>query len=67
MEAFALTGDNLYNPSWGYQDGKVRSANVRRTFVPTVMASYDLSVSDHTEVSLSLGVDAGHRRYSALA
>lgn len=67
MEAFALTGDNLYNPSWGYQDGKVRSANVRRTFVPTVVVSYDLSVSDLTEVSLSLGVDAGHRRYSALA
>ena len=33
-EAFRLTGDNLYNPAWGFQDGKVRNSRVRREFVP---------------------------------
>ena len=67
MEAFTLTGDNLYNPSWGYQDGKVRNANVRRTFVPSFVASYELSASERTELAVSFGTDAGVRRYSALA
>ena len=29
-EAFTLTGDRLYNPAWGWQDGRVRNSRVRR-------------------------------------
>ena len=37
-EAFRLTGDNLSNPAWGFQDGKVRNSRVRRELVPLAAA-----------------------------
>ncbi|MDE6629753.1 MAG: TonB-dependent receptor [Muribaculaceae bacterium] len=40
QETFDLTGDNLYNPSWGYQNGKKRSDNIRENFDPTVMLNW---------------------------
>lgn len=40
QEVFDLTGDNLYNPSWGWQNGKKRSDNVRENFDPTVMLNW---------------------------
>lgn len=65
-EAFTLTGDKLYNPSWGHQNGKVRNANVRRTAVPSVVASCLLPLSGNTSLSVALGADAGVVRYSSL-
>ena len=66
QEAFTLTGDNYYNPSWGLQAGKMRNANVRRTMLPAVVASYDARLGEHTELTLSFGVEAGVRSYSSL-
>lgn len=66
-EAFRLTGDNFYNPSWGLQAGKMRNANVRRSMLPMVVASYDARLGEHTELAVSLGAEAGRRGYSALA
>lgn len=40
QEAYDLTGDNLYNPNWGYQDGKQRSAKVVKTFDPTAILNW---------------------------
>ncbi len=34
QEVFDLTGDNLYNPTWGWQNGKKRSDNIRENFEP---------------------------------
>ena len=39
-EAFTLTGDRLYNPAWGWQDGRVRNSRVRRETVPLALAAY---------------------------
>ena len=39
-EIFDLTGDHLYNPTWGWQDGKKRSDNIRENFDPTVMLNW---------------------------
>lgn len=38
-EAFELTGDNLYNPSWGMHNGKERNSRVRRELLPSVAVS----------------------------
>lgn len=65
-EAFTLTGDNLYNPSWGYQKGKVRNANVRRTLVPTVAAAFDAEITDNTKLTVTAAVEAGVVKYSSL-
>lgn len=40
QEVFDLTGDNLYNPTWGWQSGKKRSDNIRENFDPTVMLNW---------------------------
>lgn len=65
-EAFRLTGDNLYNPAWGYQDGKVRNAHIRREIDPTAFATYETSLSERTKFSLAASLMAGVERYSSL-
>lgn len=65
-EAFCLTGDRLYNPAWGYQDGKVRNARVRREWLPQTVVGWRGAVSPASSLFATLGVEAGLRRYSAL-
>lgn len=40
QEVYDLTGDNLYNPTWGWQAGKKRSDNIREKFDPTAMLTW---------------------------
>jgi len=39
-EAYNLADNNLYNPNWGWQDGKKRSARIVESFDPTVMLNW---------------------------
>lgn len=65
-EAFTLTGNNLYNPSWGRQSGGVRNSRVRKDAVPFVMASLSAPIGAATQMTLSVGGDYGERSYSTL-
>lgn len=65
-EAFHLTGDRLYNPAWGFQDGKVRNSRVRRECVPLAVASLRMPLSAATSLSAAFGVETGVRKYSGL-
>ena len=65
-EAFTLTGDPLYNPAWGFQQGRVRNSRVRRECVPLGVATWRMPLSAKTSLALTLGGEAGLRRYSAL-
>ncbi len=65
-EAFTLTGDRLYNPSWGYQAGREHNSRTRGDAVPFIMISYSSRIGDATQMMLSAGGDYGHRRYSTL-
>ena len=65
-EAFTLVGDKLYNPSWGYQAGKVRNSRTRGDAVPFVVATYTMPIGRTTQMLLSAGGDYGFRRYSTL-
>ncbi|MDE6311918.1 MAG: TonB-dependent receptor [Muribaculaceae bacterium] len=40
QEAYDLAGSNLYNPDWGWQDGKKRSSRITETFDPTVILNW---------------------------
>lgn len=40
QEVYDLVGDNLYNPTWGWQSGKKRSDNIREKFDPTAMLTW---------------------------
>ena len=65
-EAFSLTGDDYYNPSWGYLAGKVRNARVRREFVPLFGADYLQTITPNTSLRVTAGGRAGIRKRSAL-
>ena len=65
-EAFRLTGNNLYNPAWGYQGGKMRSARIRREFLPTAFAAYEGRLNERTQLDITAVATAGIERYSAL-
>ncbi len=40
QEAYDLADNNLYNPNWGWQQGKKRSSKIVETFDPTVMLNW---------------------------
>lgn len=65
-EAFSLTGDRLYNPAWGFQNGKVRNSRVRREAVPLAVVSWRSELSAATSLLAAVSVEAGSQRYSML-
>lgn len=65
-EAFSLTGNPLYNPAWGFQNGRVRNSRVRRETVPWSAVSYRGDLSPATSLRASLSAETGTRKYSAL-
>ena len=65
-EAFRLTGDNLYNPAWGYQRGEVRNARIRREFLPTAFIGYEQQIGDNTRLNIGASLTAGVEKYSSI-
>ncbi len=53
QEAYDLAGTNLYNPDWGWQEGKKRSSRITETFDPTVMLNW-LFKNESTSLNTSL-------------
>lgn len=66
QEVYDLMGDNMYNSNWGYQNGKVRNARVRRTFEPVTVLKYTAAPNDNVEASATLLYRTGFNGYSAL-
>ncbi|OYD43509.1 carboxypeptidase-like regulatory domain-containing protein [Sphingobacterium cellulitidis] len=62
QEVYDLVGDNLYNPNWGYQDGKVRNSRVVHAFDPSMVISHRWKIDEKT--SLSSGGMFHYGRYS---
>ena len=60
-EVFELTGDNLYNPSWGMHNGRERNSRVRREVLPSVAVSLR-----HKEWFATLYGRAGRQSISGL-
>lgn len=65
-EAFTLTGDRLYNPAWGYQDGHVRNSRVRREAVPLGVVVWEVPLGATTSLRATAGFEAGVTKYSML-
>ncbi|MBR1705195.1 MAG: TonB-dependent receptor [Bacteroidales bacterium] len=66
QEVYDLMGDNMYNANWGYQNGKVRNARVRKTHEPVAFLKYDFTPSDRFEGSATLLYRFGKNGYTAL-
>ena len=65
QEAYDLADDNLYNPDWGYQDGKKRSARITETFDPTVMLNW-LFKKENTTLNTALMFRSAYYNRTAL-
>lgn len=65
-EAFRLTGDNLYNPTWGYQGGDVRNSRVRCNCIPFLMGSFHKDITHNTSLLVAVGGEWGKTKNSAL-
>ena len=65
-EAFRLTDDPYYNPAWGLQNGRVRSARVRREVLPQGLFVWQQPLTERTRLNLSFGGEYGLRKQSAL-
>ena len=66
QEVYDLMKDNMYNSNWGYQNGKVRNARVRKPFEPVIALRYLYTPSDSFEASATLLYRTGFNGYTAL-
>ena len=66
QEVYDLVGDNMYNSNWGYQNGVVRNARVRKTHEPIAIAKYEFTPSDAFSGSVTGLFRFGKNGYTAL-
>ena len=66
QEVYDMVGDNMYNSNWGYQNGKVRNARVRKTFEPVTILKYTATPSDDLEASATVLWRTGKNGYTAM-
>ena len=53
-EMYWLANTYFYNPNWGYQDGKKRSARIVHDFAPTALLTWDWKIGLDTKLTTSL-------------
>ncbi len=61
-----LAGTNYYNPLWGFQDGKKRSASVARTNQPFFLFNHEFRINNNTRLNTGASFSFGERSVSAL-
>jgi len=66
QEVYDLVGDNMYNSNWGYQDGKMRNARVRKTHEPIAILKYDFTPTEEFSLAATLLYRFGKNGYTAL-
>lgn len=64
-EVYKLRDNNLYNPNWGYQNGKRRNSKVVRAWDPTAVLSHVWKINE--TMTLTSGVGTHYNRYGGTA
>lgn len=59
QEVYDLLGNNLYNPNWGYQDGKKRNARVVKAYDPTVILSHVWNINRDSRLTTGMAYHYG--------
>jgi len=65
-EMMMLAGSHYYNPSWGYQEGKKRNANIAKTNQPVFILTHDYRISNKTTLVTSASYSFGERSISGI-
>ena len=67
QEVYDLMGDNMYNSNWGYYNGKVRNARVKKTHEPIAILKYDFTPeSNKVTASVTALYRFGKNGYTSL-
>lgn len=67
QEVYDRMGDNMYNSNWGYYNGKVRNARVKKTHEPIAILKYDFTPeSKKLKASATVLYRFGKNGYTAL-
>jgi hypothetical protein len=66
QEAYDLYGSYSYNPRWGYQNGKERTARIRKTHLPLAMLNYAWSISERAKLEAGVSLLMGRNGTSDL-
>lgn len=66
LEAYRLADNNLYNPNWGYQDGKKRAARIVETFDPTAVLNWIWKPSANTSLNTGVAFRSVHYSTSSI-
>lgn len=66
QEAVSLAGSAKYNPNWGFQEGKIRNANMQYQHFPMAIFSHEYQSADDLQFSSSLAFSTGEKRITGL-
>ena len=53
-EMYWIANSRYYNPNWGWQDGKKRSARIVKSFSPAGLLTWDYKINDKTKLTTTL-------------
>ena len=53
-EMYWIANNNLYNPVWGYQDGKKRNSRIVKDFSPAALLTWDWKIDEQTKLVTSV-------------
>ena len=65
-ESADLAGSHYYNPSWGYQNGKKRNANVGKTNQPYFILTHEFKFNNKSNLITAAGYSFGEKSSSAI-
>ena len=54
QESFWLANNYLYNPYWGYQNGKRRNSRVVTDFAPSALLTWDWTINNKSKLTTTL-------------
>lgn len=66
QEAYDLAGTNLYNPNWGWQDGKKRNSRVVQAYDPTAIFNWIWTPDRNTTLNTGFAFHKSFYASSAL-
>lgn len=66
QESINLSGNQYYNPFWGYDGRKVRNANIASSFQPYAIVSHELKINQVTTLNTAVSYSNGERYTTGL-
>jgi len=61
-----ISGNNYYNPSWGFQQGEIRNASVGRSHEPVIILNHSWKISNSASLYTSFSEMTGKSSISGL-